>query len=134
MAQGDSTRDFTAEGVKLGVETIKQLTTLNAGSIVVIGTFLSNIFPSDKQGTLTVPCYIKIFIGLAFVGFGGSLVLSTAIMLRYRRIFDRYIEGDSVRAREARTVGVPVSWAFTLFTVGVICFGAAVLLNLFFGS
>jgi hypothetical protein len=132
MAQDDSTWDFRqdfTEGVRLGVEAIKQLTTLNAGSIVVIGTFLSNIFPSDKHGTLMVPWYIKLFIGLAFVGFGVSLGLATAIMFRYRRIFEPYSDSDrervSLRAREATIVRVRVSWAFTLFAGGLISFGLA---------
>jgi hypothetical protein len=76
------------EAIKLGFEAMKQLTTLNAGSIVVIGTFLSNIFPTDRQGTLTVPLYIKILIGLAFVGFGASLLLSTYVLILYRRMLE----------------------------------------------
>ena len=44
-----------AQVITLGFEWMKQLTTLSAGSIVVIGTFLSNIFPTDKQGALTGP-------------------------------------------------------------------------------
>jgi len=49
MDQDDIFPDYT-ESIKLGFEVAKQLTTLNAGSIVVIGTFLSNIFPTDKTG------------------------------------------------------------------------------------
>jgi hypothetical protein len=53
MSEEDTHPDV-AEVIKLGFEWMKQLTTLSAGSIVVIGTFLSNIFPTDNQGTLTV--------------------------------------------------------------------------------
>src|SRR5215211_9050759 len=38
----------------LGFEIFKHLTTLNAGSIVLIGTFLGDIFPHDKHGNLTI--------------------------------------------------------------------------------
>jgi hypothetical protein len=128
--------DYT-EGIKLGFEAMKQLTTLNAGSIVVIGTFLSNIFPTDKQGTLTVPLYIKLFIGAAFVGFGASLLLSTRTMIRSRRKLEGLItlarQGDSP-ASITYSYSTPISWQLAFFTGGLICFGAAVLLNLFFGS
>jgi hypothetical protein len=105
-----------SEQQTLGFEAIKQLTTLNAGSIVVIGTFLSNIFPTDKQGALTVPLYIKVLIGAAFVWFGASLILSVLAMIEYRF-------GSKAEPRFI----LPL----TSFTGGIICFGAAVLLNLF---
>jgi hypothetical protein len=53
---------------RLGFETSKQITTLNAGSIVVIGTFLSDIFP-HKHGTLAVGLPIKLLIAAAFAFF-----------------------------------------------------------------
>jgi hypothetical protein len=128
--------DYT-EGIKLGFEAMKQLTTLNAGSIVVIGTFLSNIFPTDKQGTLTVPWYIKFFIGAAFVGFGVSLISSTLTMLRFRSNLENLIS----LARQGMTPPAAVTYwrkplnvPLSSFNGGLICFGTAVLLNLFFGS
>jgi hypothetical protein len=73
MTEDDKTKMVAAPvltvSIKLGFETTKQLTTLNAGSIVVIGAFLGAIFPTDKQGTLTVPLYIKLLIGGAFRSF-----------------------------------------------------------------
>jgi hypothetical protein len=139
----------------------------NVGSIVVIGTFLSNIFPTDRQGTLTVPLYIKILMGLAFVGFGASLLLSTYVLILYRwmlegRAFrdviigtdresvwlivrsDEPIPGRS-REEERRSVVKELiarerrgrrldDLPLVFFTGGLICFGTAVLFNLFFGS
>ena len=81
----DRQPDMT-EVIKLGFEGAKQLTTLSAGSIVVIGTFLSNIFPTDKQGTLITPGYIKFFIAVAFLGFGASLLFSVAALSIYESV------------------------------------------------
>jgi hypothetical protein len=40
------------DATKQPFETVKQLTTLNAGSIVLIGTFLKDIFPEEETGAL----------------------------------------------------------------------------------
>jgi hypothetical protein len=147
MDQDDIFPDYT-ESIKLGFEVAKQLTTLNAGSIVVIGTFLSNIFPTDKQGTLTVSLYIKLLIGAAFVGFGASLVASVIVMYLSRVLLVRYIarrssqphSGTSSPWGDMRYWGPSAMWwpfaalPLTLFSGGLICFGAAVLFNLFSDS
>ena len=62
------------DGLKSELDFLKQITTLNAGSIVVIGTFLKDIFPSTRGAWLTG------LIVAAFVLFGISLALSTAVM------------------------------------------------------
>ena len=93
MPEEDIQPDVT-EVITLGFEWMKQLTTLSAGSIVVIGTFLSNIFPTDKQGTLTIPLGIKLLIGAAFVGFGVSLIVSAIAMNTYRGILEFSLRGD----------------------------------------
>jgi hypothetical protein len=126
--------DF-AETVKLGFEAMKQIATLSAGSIVVIGTFLSNIFPADEQGALTVPWYTKLFIGAAFVVFGVSLFFSTRAMIRYNNALETFLTTFGQRVRfsppaRRNLINLPL----VSFTVGLICFGIAVLLNLFFGS
>ena len=138
MSERPIAPDLT-EVTKLGFEAMKQLTTLNAGSIVVIGTFLSNIFPTDKQGTLAVPLYIKILIGLAFVGFGVSLFFSALTLNLYRASFEGLLyeraglnaeQYDSADMAKRRFKPLPIFF----FTGGLICFGTAVLLNLLFGS
>jgi hypothetical protein len=126
MSERETGLDRT-EAIKLAFEATKQLTTLNAGSIVIIGTFLSDIFSTDKQGTLTAPLYIKLLIGAAFVGFGASLLSSTFAMLVYRNI----LESRGIFSLDAR---VDILLPLASFAGGLICFGAAVLLNLFFGS
>jgi hypothetical protein len=138
MSEQSTAPDIT-EAIKLGFEAMKQLTTLNAGSIVVIGTFLSNIFPTDNQGTLTVPLYVKILIGLAFVGFGVSLFFSALTMHLYRESFESHLysrvgrtpsQYDPADIAKRRFKPLPI----VFFTGGLICFSTAVLLNLFFGS
>src|SRR5215203_215298 len=81
-------KDYT-ESIKLGFESVKQQTTLSAGSIVVIGAFLKDIF-SIKNGTLNVgegPLGSIIFwlIVLSFVAFGLSLILSSIALFYYSR-------------------------------------------------
>jgi hypothetical protein len=119
------------EVITLGFEWMKQLTTLSAGSIVVIGTFLSNIFPTDKQGALTVPWYTDLLIGAAFVSFGVSLIVSARAMNTYRAILEGFLHGGRPEELYTRSRELTISWPLRSFTVGVICFGAAVLLSMF---
>jgi uncharacterized membrane protein YfcA len=127
----EETHPDIAEVIKLGFEWMKQLTALSAGSIVVIGTFLSNIFPTDKQGTLTIPLGIKLLIGAAFVGFGVSLIVSAIAMDTYRAILVLFLRGDRQEEIYSRTRRLTIYLPLRSFAVGVICFGAAVLLNMF---
>ena len=106
-------------------EPIKRLTTLSAGSIVLIGTFLSDIFPTDKHVILAVPNGIKFLIAGAFVGFGAALISATLLMFYY---------SNWIASSGRVGVMAPYLLALVPFVGGVICFGAAVLLNLFFGS
>ena len=81
---------YFTEGYKLLVDASKHLTTLNAGSIVVIGTFLKDIFPTE-QGTLAVGPFIKGLIAASFVCFGVSLILAAFIMLYFSRTINRAV-------------------------------------------
>jgi len=82
---------YFTEGYKLLVDASKQLTTLNAGSIVVIGTFLKDIFPTD-QGILAVGPFIKGLIAASFVCFGVSLILAAFIMLYFSRSMNMAVQ------------------------------------------
>jgi hypothetical protein len=130
MVQGNTRRDprDPVEITKLGFEATRQLITLNAGSIVVIGTFLSDIFPS-KNGKLEVGAGMKLLIALAFLGFGVSLIVSTLAMFDLQNAL--YREDPSYTRRG---MFLYRALPFFLFAGGLICFGWAVLLNLFFGS
>ena len=63
------------ESIKLGFEAVKHLTTLTAGSIVVIATFLKDIFPS-ADGPSTLHPLLKVLVAASFVALGLSLVAS----------------------------------------------------------
>jgi hypothetical protein len=128
--QPEDIQPDVTEVLTLGFEWMKQLTTLSAGSIVVIGTFLSNIFPTDNQGTLTMPLGIKLLIGLAFVGFGVSLIVSAKAMDTYRGILERFLRRERPEEIYSRATKITISLPLLFFTVGVICFGLAVLLNM----
>ena len=128
--QPEDIQPDVTEVLTLGFEWMKQLTTLSAGSIVVIGTFLSNIFPTDEQGTLTVPWYTELLIGAAFVSFGVSLIVSAKAMNTYRAILEGFQHGEGPEKLYTRTRELTISWPLRAFTAGVICFGVAVLLNL----
>jgi len=124
--------DYT-ESIKLHFENLKQLTTLNAGSIVVIGTFLKDIFPREN-GTLDVSAGIKLLIALSFISFGVSLVLASYGMFQYARrlwLFERH--GQITRLPPGLTLGrlLVRFLALPAFSTGLICFGAAVLVNLY---
>jgi hypothetical protein len=126
----EDTHPDVAEVIKLGFEWMKQITTLSAGSIVIIGTFLSNIFPTNNQGTLTIPWGIKLLIGVALVGFGVSLIGSAKAMDTYRDILERFLRGEQSEEIYSRATKITISLPLLFFTVGVICFGIAVLLNM----
>jgi hypothetical protein len=144
-------KDYT-ESIKLGFESVKQQTTLSAGSIVIIGTFLKDIFSIDN-GTLNVgegPLGNLIFwlIVLAFVAFGVSLVSSSIALSYYSRRLWLHIHepiaeerhphqvrkapGESRRVAQFREFATDRGKAISVFSLnfGLISFGAAVVLNL----
>jgi hypothetical protein len=136
------------ESLKVAFETIKQLTTLNAGSIVVIGTFLKDIFPS-KNGSLDVGAGMKLLITLAFISFGLSLIVSSYAMLDYsRRLRNlelaRTPHGQMQLEEERKRRGLEYRYLLwrgrlllfrylplPIFTAGLLFFGLAVVLNLY---
>jgi hypothetical protein len=135
------------EIVKLSFDNLKQLTTLNAGSIVVIATFLKDIFPGVK-GTLDVGPGIKLLITASFICFGASLALSAYLMQNWARTLEYLAGYEHARRRELlegehterygramqrgrRITSVAGGWPLALFAIGLICFGIAVVLNLY---
>ena len=104
--QPDVEPDFT-ELYKLAVESSKQLTTLNAGSIVIIGTFLKDIFPS-QQGTLIVGPFLKVLIALSFVCFGVSLVAASFAMVYLSRQLTKTTVGAWRKRRQQQGGDAPV--------------------------
>jgi hypothetical protein len=124
-------RTDLTESIKLAFEDFKHLTTLNAGSIVLIGTFLQGIFPSEN-GTLTVGLGIKLLIALSFFCFGASLALASLVMYQYTRVLRNYLS-DALsidRDRHVRIWLVPPGLPLLLFWFGLTFFGLAVVINL----
>jgi|SRR5215216_2810133 len=107
------------DGLKSELEVVKHITTLNAGSIVVIGTFLKDIFPGEMGWRLTLS------IAASFVLFGLSLAWSAASMYE---VSGRISVRRPFSTGEARFFLLP-SLFFFVFALG--CFGIAVLINLF---
>jgi len=128
-------RPDVTEAIKLSFESMKQLTTLNAGSVLLIGTFLKDIFPS-KHGTLAIGPNIKLLIAMSFLCFGLSLGFAAYEMAFYSRSLSKY--QVYLSGGPAPTITPEIRWhSYTrkvpmpLFTVGLACFGLAVLLNFY---
>jgi hypothetical protein len=81
------------ESFKLAFEGVKHLTTLSAGSFVLIATFLKDIFPKGQDNTLALPLGDKVLVSASFLFFALSLVFSAfslwnlATIVRSRREF-----------------------------------------------
>jgi hypothetical protein len=125
-------RTSVTEVTKLAFEAFKHLATLNAGAIVLIGTFLQGIFPS-KDGTLLVGPVVKVLIVLSFVCFGVSLGLAVLTMRRYTNLLRTYLLSLNLdhRSREDARVASIQAWTLFLFWLGLVAFGLAVVLNLY---
>jgi hypothetical protein len=107
------------EGLKAELEVVKHITTLNAGSIVVIGTFLKDIFP------IAMGTGLKLLIAAAFLLFGLSLALSAGGMYA---LSGRISESRAFDKFWARLVLWP---PLVFFVLALVCFGIAVLIDLF---
>jgi hypothetical protein len=116
--------DDVRESFKLGFEAVKHLTTLSAGSFVLIATFLDRIFPNRLVKD------DKVLIALSFLCFAVSLVISVyslwrlATMVRSRRSYER--KKPKIRFN---IVAPSLCYVF-----GLGFFGTAVLANVFFGA
>jgi len=122
------------KGQVLAFEAFKHLTTLNAGSIVLIGTFLGDIFPHDKHGNLTIDQLTTGLIAASFLLFGVSLVASTFSMYQFAH-FETWWSGMIKSSPSGNWffdgfVTLARLVAGSVFFLGVVCFGAAVLWSL----
>jgi len=130
---GDKSQD-------LAFEAFKHLTTLNAGSIVLISTFLKDIFPKDQQGHLSVDPMSTVLIVLSFLLFGMSLAGSTYTMYwiatpDFPSWWREQTEGilGVLFGREGaieKLLMFLTPLAGTAFFFGLVCFGITVLTNL----
>jgi len=132
----DVSANYT-ESIKLGFETVKQQTTLSAGSIVVIGTFLKDIFPS-KHGTLNVAPCMEWLIALSFAGFVLSLLSSAIALSYYSRRLRLHIKKRHTGIEPSQTPFGPIrnkalnlvkQVALFSYTSGLLLFSVAVVLT-----
>jgi hypothetical protein len=121
-----------AEYYKLAHDTHKHPSTLNAGSIVLLATFLKGIFPK----AIGLP--IKLLAAASFLSFGFSLATSSFLVARYaRRTLEESLEETFDHDRRVViNLGhgifmVARNGALLCFVLGLAFFGTAVLINLF---
>jgi hypothetical protein len=86
IAESEERRKYANER---GFETVKQLTTLAAGSVVVLATFLGDIFPKTRRGVLIIGGDTKVFISVAFLCLVVSLVTSCYFMYQFASAMNR---------------------------------------------
>jgi hypothetical protein len=138
------------EYFKVAIDVNKHLTTLCAGSLVLIGTFLKDIFLPHE---LSLPV-MQVLIGLSFFFLSSSLIVAALLVGQYRGAFFRVAkfaqkpqletqpdeEGKSLTEEERivnHLTGFPNPnrarsryLAPTLFFLGVLTFSMAVILSL----
>jgi len=117
----DPTPEALQESIKSGFESVKHLTTLNAGSIVLIATFLRDIFPP------TIDELLKWLIALSFLFFAISLAGAAIAMWYFSVMVRSWRPFQQIRGRYRTAIAAP---SFC-FVYGLCCFGMAVLINLF---
>jgi hypothetical protein len=136
--QYERLRQGLVEYVKVATDTQKHLTTLSAGSLVLIGTFLKDIFSAT---TLDVEwmgvSIIKWLIALSFLFFVVSLVVSAWLIGRFRGLLVSAAKGEkdfqALTNLPAITQRYTRYAAFFSFALGLALFGFAVVINLFLG-
>jgi DNA-binding transcriptional MocR family regulator len=122
------------EGLKFGFDSVKQLTTLSSGSIVLIGTFSKSILPTSGSGQLILhPSWLKYLLLVSFVLLGASTLLgayATFLHTRLMRDLGEYGSHKLYQAEPQRAVLWRMVWSFWLFFFGLVCFGTLVLVSL----
>jgi hypothetical protein len=110
---------------KISFEAMKHLTTLSAGSIVLMVTFLERLFNTNRE-------WISL-IGLALICFVGSIACATSSMIQWPMVMSRVVTakkmGDvqpqALRQHKIERV------AFITFLIGIISLVVFALKNLY---
>ena len=130
--QNDSAPAPPKEATKLCFESNKQTAVLSSGAIVLIGTFLSTIFP-ETDGTLVLGLGSKLLLAGAFVFLGAALAIAAYVMdwnvdlmidIEEGDLSDSYFQLRNKLKRAAKL-------SSRAFFLGIVCFALAVLTNLF---
>jgi hypothetical protein len=129
---GVDTESSRSDVLSILLDQFKHLTTLSAGSLVLIATFLKDIFPKNAQGSLTIGLGIKLPIAASFVLLGISLISSVFFMVRFaNKISSRASPQGLDNFLDSPTTTYSQALSLICFLAGIICFGVAVLINLF---
>jgi hypothetical protein len=128
------------EGQRLIADTTKQLAILSSGSIIILGTFLKNVFPDPSARCVLISALVflaatLIAAALAMAFFPISLIRS-GVVEEQAALSPRFGEEDAgLTVRFLRQAAYHVStWAYWLsllfFCCGVILFAVFIILNL----
>lgn len=135
--EGQPTNTEAREALKFGFDSVKQLTTLSSGSIVLIGAFSKSILPTANGQLSLNPPWLKYLLVLSFVSLGASTLLgayATFLHIRLMRDLGKYLGEhgpDEVYDFEPQRTAVwRMTWSFWLFAFGLLCFGTLVLVSL----
>jgi hypothetical protein len=101
------------KSIELGFDTAKQLTTLSAGSSVLIATFLKDIF-SDDAGDLAISAFETLLVGTSFICFGLTLLMSVAAMWLFAVMRRMRAEYTSARLHSSRFTLSCLPWSSLL--------------------
>ena len=136
--EGQPTDTEAREALKFGFDSVKQLTTLSSGSIVLIGAFSKSILPTSESGQLSLnPPGLKYLLVLSFISLGASTLLgayATFLHIRLMRDLGKYLgehgPNEVYEFEPQRTAVWRMTWSFYLFVFGLLCFGTLVLVSL----
>jgi hypothetical protein len=116
--------DDVREGFKLAFEAVKNISTLSAGSLVLIATFLKDIFDNE------LATGDKVLVSLSFLCFAVSLVLAAFSMWRLSTL----IRSRREYITKKRKIRWNIVYPSASYILGLSFFGTAVLSNLFYGG
>jgi hypothetical protein len=74
----------TSEGktnVDRFIDVNKHMTTLGAGAVVLMATFMKDIFPKADDGSLSLPTAMSYMLGFSLLSFGLTVFVSVSLLL-----------------------------------------------------
>jgi hypothetical protein len=90
------------------------MTTIGAGAVVLIATFMKDIVPTHDNGTLLLKGWAKIMLGYAVASFGVTVLLAvTGLLWAVWASVDESPSG-TLTPRTVRVITLLVVYAFTL--------------------
>ncbi len=93
------------------------MTTLGAGAVVLIATFMRDIFPKAEDGTLLLSESDKYFLSMAMLLFGGTVGFAVSMLMTAAAF---KIKSSTLAQRFLRWGTVLVVYSFA---IGILVFG-----------